>query len=85
MTVGERVADDFEHLGRRHAPPVDEGCLDPAPLHLGGDLRAGAVHDDDVVPLRAERERGRRSLRRHPAAELEHDPAHVVYSALIRT
>ena len=37
---------------RRHAPPVDERRCDPAPLHLGGDLRAGAVHDDDVVPRR---------------------------------
>ena len=36
-------------------------------------------------PFRAPARAPRRRLRRDPAAELEHDPAHVVYSALMRT
>ena len=67
------------------AAPGDERGDDPASLHLRGDLRPGAVHDDDLVALRTQCERLRRRCRRDPAAELEHDPAHVVYSALIRT
>ena len=65
-------------------PSTNVGAI-PLPLHLGRDLRACAVHDHDVVPGRAQRER---LVGRHggnPAAELEDDPAHVVYSALIRT
>ena len=65
-------------------PSTNVGAI-PLPLHLGRDLRARAVHDHDVVPGRAQRER---LVGRHggnPTAELEDDPAHVVYSALMRT
>ena len=37
----ERLANDGEHLRRRHAATVDEGRRDAAPLHLSGDLQAG--------------------------------------------
>ena len=52
----ERLADDLEHLGCRHAAAVDERRLDPATLHLGRDLRSCAV-DDDVRRRRALRAR----------------------------
>ena len=57
VDLGEGAAHDVQHLGRRHAAPLDEGGRDPAALHLGRDLRAGSVHDDDVVPLLPQRER----------------------------
>ena len=81
----ERGADDVQHLGRRHPPALDEGGHDPAPLHLGRDLRPGAVDDDDVVSGGPQGQRLARSLRRDAPTQLEDDPAHVVYSALIRT
>ena len=61
FTRGEAVAHDLEPLRRRHAPAVDELHLEAAPLHLVGDLRAGAVHDAD----RARRSRAG-SRRRRP-------------------
>ena len=85
VDLGERGAHDLQHLARRHPPPVDEGRVDAAALHLGRDLRPGAVDDDDVVALLPQGERlGRRGGGDAPA-ELDHDAAHVVYSALIRT
>ena len=58
----------------------------PAPaLHLRRDLRAGSVHDDDAVPLLPQRERLVRGAGGDAPAELDHDAAHVVYSALILT
>ena len=73
---GEAVAHDVERLRRRHAPPADELHLEPAPLHLLRDLRAGAVHDADRVAGGAKaRDRVGRSPRRR-AANLEDDEAH---------
>ena len=65
--LGERRTNDLEHLGGRDAAAVDEGRRDAAPLHLGSDLRPCAVHDHDVVPGRAQRERLVGSRRPQPA------------------
>ena len=43
------------------------------------------MDDDHLVAFRGQRERLRRRVGGDPAAELQHDPAHVVYSALMRT
>ena len=83
--LGHRPADDVEHGVGRDPTTVDERRLDPTPLHLGGDLGPGSVDDDHLVPGAAQGMHLLRGLRGHAAAELEHDPAHVVYSALIRT
>ncbi len=85
VDLGEGAAHDVQHLAGRHPAPVDEGRGDPAALHLGRDLRAGSVHDDDVVSLLPQRERLGRGGGGDAPAELDHDAAHVVYSALIRT
>ena len=51
-----------------------------------GDLRAGAVHDDDVVPGGSPAERLDGRLGGDATTELEDDAGHqVVYSALMRT
>jgi hypothetical protein len=86
LTCARDCAHDVEHLGVVTRRPSTKRRIDPAALHLGRDLRPGAVDDDDVVALLPQRERlGRsRQLRPRPA-ELDHDAAHVVYSALIRT
>ena len=76
---------DVQHLAGRHAASLDEGRCDSAALHLGRDLRPRSVHDDDVVPLLAQRERFVRGGGGDAPTELDHDAAHVVYSALIRT
>ena len=56
--------DDLERLLARHAPAADELHLEPAPFHLGADLRPGSVHDDDLLGLRElEDQLARRSRR----------------------
>ena len=85
VDLAERRTNDLEHLGRRDAPALDEGRHDPSALHLSCDLRPCPVHDDDVVPGRAEGKRLRGRHSRNTSTELAHNPAHVVYSALIRT
>jgi hypothetical protein len=64
---------------------VDELHGDPAPLHLLRDLRAGAVHDYDLMALLAESEDPIRRFGGHGPADLHDEPAHERYSALIRT
>ena len=71
--------------GDGDAAAVDEPDGDAEPLELGRDLRSRPVHDDDVMTGRMEGKRLGRPLGRDATAELEHDPAHVVYSALMRT
>ena len=83
--LGERIAYDPQHLGGRHPPAVNERGDDPPPLHLRCDLRPCSVNDNDIVPRRAQRQCLAGCDRRDPATELEDDPAHVVYSALMRT
>ena len=73
----EGAAHDRERRLARHAASVDEPDLEPGPLELGRDLRPGAMNDADLVPLR-QRERERRGFSRDGAADLEHDPAHVL-------
>ncbi len=85
VDLGQRLADDLEHLGGGHAASVDEGRGEPATLDLGRDLRTGAVHHDHLVPLLPQLGRAARSVGGDPAAQLQHDHAHVVYSALMRT
>ena len=83
--LGEALADDLEHLGRRHAPPADEVRNEAALLHLFGDLRAGAVDDAHLTARGAQVGNGLRDAARRGAADLQHDDAHVRYSALMRT
>ena len=52
LTAASECADDRERGGARHAPPADEGDVEPEPLHLGRDLRARAVDDADLVLAR---------------------------------
>ena len=52
VDIGERLPDDRERVGARHAPSLDEAHLEAGALQLGRDLRARAVNDADVVPLR---------------------------------
>ena len=85
VDLGERGANDLQHLGRGHAPPPDERRSDPPSLHLRRDLRPGTVDDDDLVARAMQRERLGCCPCRYPASKLEDDPAHVVYSALMRT
>ena len=59
---------------RRAPPAADELDRDRAPLHLEGDLRAGAVHDADLMALLDEAEDAVGRLGRDGAADL-HDEA----------
>ena len=54
-------------------------------MKLGGDLRAGTVNDDDLVPRGVKLECVPSSRRGDASAELDDDPGHVVYSAFSRT
>ena len=49
------------------------------------DLRPRAVNHDDLVPEPDELPHPTRGARRDAPAELDHDAAHVVYSAFSRT
>ena len=61
---------------RRDAAAADELDRQPAPLHLLGDLRPGAVDDDRPRrPLLGEGEHRADRLAADRAAELDHDPA----------
>jgi hypothetical protein len=81
----ERLAYHHQRFGRRHAPAVHESDLDPSLCHLERDLRPGAVHDANLVPLIGQRERIGDRVAGDGAAELDHDSRHVVYSAFSRT
>ena len=74
----EGLAHDLQNLSGRHPATGDERRLDPAPLHLGGDLRTGTVDDDDIVALSPQRERLGSSGLCDPTAQFEHEPGHVV-------
>ena len=80
-----RLAHDLEPGARRAAPAVHELDRDAAPVHLLGDLRAGAVHDDELVALLAQAEDPVDGLGGDRAADLDDEPRHERYSALIRT
>jgi hypothetical protein len=54
---------------------VHELDRNAAPPHLAGDLRSGAVHDDDLVPLLGEPEDAICGLARNRAAYLD-DESH---------
>ncbi len=72
--------------GARRAPaPLDELDRDSAPAHLLGDLGAGAVHDDHLVALLGESQDPVGGVSGHRAADLDDEPRHDRYSALIRT
>jgi hypothetical protein len=77
----ERLAYDLQPFRSRYAAAGDEGHVEAAPLHLRRDLRAGAVDDADLVRVGHEVE----NVRDDAAADLEDDPTHVRYSALMRT
>ncbi len=79
-----RLADDLERRARRAPAALDELDGNAAPLHLLGDLRAGAVHDDDLVTFLGESEDAVCSIAGDGAADL-HDQPHDRYSALMRT
>ena len=66
-------------------PPLHELDRDAAPLISVGDLRAGAVHDDHLVALLGEAEDAARRVACDRAADLDDQPAHERYSALMRT
>ena len=57
--------------------PSTNSHLEPAPRHLLGDLRAGAVHDADRVARGAQRRDGLGDAAGRRAADLEDDDAHV--------
>jgi len=62
-----------------------EDSRDPPLVQLSGDLGAGSVNDDDLLARGVELERTPYGRRGDASTELEHDAAHVVYSALSRT
>jgi hypothetical protein len=70
-------ADDAHRREVRHTPAVHEGDGEAAAFQLVGDLRPGAVHDDDVVALELRERRGR--VPRDGAADLEDDQAHRLF------
>jgi len=72
----ERLAHDLERLARGAAAPVHELDADAAALHLVGDLRAGAVHDDDLVALLAQAEDPVGRLAGDRAAHLDDETRH---------
>ena len=81
----EGLAHDRQGSGVGHAAAADERDRQAEAVHLGRDLRAGAVHDAHAVPAGAEAlHRGGRGPR-HGTAALHDEEAHVVYSALRRT
>ena len=55
---------------------------DPTRLQLRGDLRPGAVDDDDLVAGGVTLPHDLERVGCHATSELEHDARHVVYSAL---
>ena len=57
----------------------------PRRRHLLGDLRAGAVHDDELVALLAQAEDPVDRLGGDGAADLDDEAGHERYSALMRT
>ena len=74
VDLGHRLAHDLERLERGAPPAADELDRDRAPLHLERDLRAGAVHDADLVAFLDEAEDPVGRLARDGAADL-HDEA----------
>ena len=85
VDLGEALADDLEHLGRRYAPPADKAELEAAALHLLRDLRAGAVDDAHLIARSAQIRDRLGDAAGGGAAHFQHDDAHVRYSALMRT
>ena len=81
----EALADDLEPLRRRYTPTGDELHVEAAPLHLLGDLGAGAVDDAHPVSRGAQLRDRLGHAAGGRAADLQHDDAHVRYSALILT
>ena len=74
VDLGHRLADDLERLGEvRRRPPTNSTGI-AAPLHLLRDLRAGAVHDADLVAFLDEAEDAVGRLAGDGAADL-HDEA----------
>ena len=67
---GERLAHDLERRAASSRAGRRRSDREPAPLHLRGDLRPGAVHDADLV-LAAASSRTRRRVRRDRAADLD--------------
>ena len=65
--------------------PLHELDRDVAPVHLLRDLRAGAVHDDELVALLTQAEDPVDGLGGDGTAHLHDEPRHERYSALIRT
>ena len=80
-----RLAHDLERRQRRAPAALDELDGNPAPVHLLGDLRAGAVDDDDLVAFLGQSEDAARSVGGDGAADLHDQPGHDRYSALMRT
>ena len=75
------LADDLERGRARQPPAPYELDLEPPPLHLGRDLRTGAVDDAHLVSVLVQ---GQRPGGRGPGdcpADLEDDPAHHVPEA----
>jgi len=81
----QRLLHHREGCLRRPPPPADELDGDAAPLHLLRDLRARAVHDADLVAVFHEPEDAGRALAGDGTADLDDEPRHVLYSALMRT
>ena len=81
----QRFAHDREDGRARHATPADEPDGNRSPAQLLADLRARAVHDDDLVAGLRELERANGCLGGDRTADLQDDEAHVVYSAFRRT
>ena len=67
---------DLERLGGGDAPSADELDLEPAPLHLLGDLRPRAVDDADGVAGRAQLRDGVGDTRGRGPSHLQ-DDCHV--------
>src|SRR6185436_17283607 len=78
----QRRAHDGEGRLIREPPTADEPDRDPTGLQLRGDLRPGAVHDDDLVAGGVTLPHDPERVGCHATTELDHDTSHVVYSAL---
>jgi hypothetical protein len=78
----QRRTHDGEGRWIRGTTTANEAHRDTASLELRGDLRPGAVDDDDLVARSVPRPHDVEGVGRDAAAELEDDARHVVYSAL---